>query len=257
MKPPHSICQYCSHRNGSDETRCGHCGAPLPLGPEPHVQSGGAGHPLLADTAHAALEAGRLVTGAAGAAEKIGAEVAKAGEGVKKVAGDAEKGAAAIALPEVTWKIAIAGIAALLVVAVMVIHSCGVSAPPMIGQLTPVEALPDLVRAASSCRHVDSGAAVDNCVIPADHPLLSGGITGGRQLTFTVRDDPPQNLAAVVDGWRAAGGTVIADGTVFIAVGPSATVWYADTRSGLRIETATFTNRAAAQTFLYRSGLIR
>ena len=229
----------------------------MPLGPEPRVDGGATGHPLLADAAHTAVEAGRLIARTAGAAEKVGAEVAKAGESATKAAAEAEKGAAAIALPEVSWKVAIAAIAALLVVAVVVIRSCAVNAPPMIGQLTPVEALPDLVRAASSCRHVDSGPAVDNCVITADHPLLSGGITDGRQLTFTVRADPPQNLTAVVNGWRVAGGTVIADGTVFVAIGPSATVWYADTRTGLRIETATFANRAGAQTFLFRSGLVR
>lgn len=243
----HLSCQYCSHRNPAHESRCAHCGAPL-----------------LAELGTAAIESGRAIAGTARAVEKTVTGVRKMVEGVEKTVEGAEKTAekteksgAAIALPELSWKVVVAAIGAMLILAIVVIRSCSVDAPPPIGAVTPVEALPELVRTASSCSRADTGPAVDNCVIDATHPLLAGGIAGGRKLTFTVRVDTPDHTAAVVTGWRTAGGNVIADGSVFIAIGPSATVWYADTRTGLRIETATFANRAGAQTFLFRSGLVR
>ncbi|MEV5652500.1 hypothetical protein AB0L57_29985 [Nocardia sp. NPDC052254] len=256
MSISESICRYCNHRNGDSESRCAHCGAPLP------AVGHGVGHALLSDAEELAGRAGRLVTGSAHAAEKVEAEIGKAGEGVRKVAGEAEKGFAALTLPVLGWKGVFVVIAGLLVLVVVVIRSCSIDMPSPIGelapvgQLTPVESLPDQIRTVSSCSRAGTGD-VDNCVIAAEQPLLAGAITGGRALTFTVREDPPADLTAVVSGWRAAGGTVVADGAVFIGVGPSATVRYADTRTGLRIETAAFANRAGAQTFLYRSGLVR
>ncbi|MEU6560563.1 hypothetical protein [Nocardia nova] len=203
---------------------------------------------MLSEASKLAGEAGRVVTGSAHAAEKAGVEAGKA-------VGAVEKAAAAITLPVLGWKATLAVIAVLLTAAFLVIRSCSIDVPS-IGQLAPVESLPEMLRTASTCDR-DDDAAVRNCVIAAEHPLLTGGITGGRSLTFTVHTDSPAGATSVVNQWRAAGGTIVAEGDVFVAVGPSVTVRYADTRTGLRFETATFANRAGAQTFLYRAGLVR
>ena len=181
--------------------------------------------------------------------------------GLEKAAGDAEKSAedtkkeASKSFPAWQWKAALAGIAAMVVLAVLILRSCSVDAPA-IGDLTPVDTLPELMRAVSTCHEAPDGEA-DVCVVAADDPLLSGGITGGGALTFTVRHDPPDSIGATISRWRSSGGAIVSDGTAFVAIGPAVTVWYADRHSGLRLETSSFANRAGAQTFLFRSGLVR
>ena len=115
------------------------------------------------------------------------------------------------------------------------------------------QALPAQLRAAVSCQRVDS--TVENCVVSAADPLLAGGIAGGKDLPLSVAVDPPARRADTVRNWRTAGGTVVADGVVFIAISPTATLRYANTLVGLRVETGAFNGRAAAQTFMARAGL--
>ncbi|MQY23857.1 hypothetical protein NRB20_69900 [Nocardia sp. RB20] len=155
-------------------------------------------------------------------------------------------------LPKLSWQAVAVILAAMGLGAFLLIRSCSGGLPSMPGT-NPVDALPQVVRSAASC----PAAGVGNCVITGTDSLLSGGLTGGRDLPLSVQVDSVDQVSDVVRRWHAAGATVLADGAVFVGVGPSNTVWYADTRTGLRIETGTFASRMAAQTFLVRAGLIR
>ncbi|WP_433733166.1 hypothetical protein ACQP0C_12970 [Nocardia sp. CA-129566] len=243
------VCQYCSHPNAGTESRCGHCGAPL--------------HRLAA-AAGAAARAGEGVVG----------DTEKAVAGAESVIAGAESVAAGVEKPIATgvekfvqrypqhwqWRAAIGGIVATVLGFVFaIVHSCSEplvpSLPDLGASVGAAAALPETVRAAAACQQISTAA--EQCVILAGNPLLAGGITGGRELSISVTVDSPDRLPANIARWRAAGGTVLADGPVFVAIGPSATVWYANTASGVRIETGSFTGRTGAQTFLSRSGLAR
>ncbi|MEV6341003.1 hypothetical protein AB0M12_40565 [Nocardia vinacea] len=247
------VCQYCSHPNAGTESRCGHCGAPL--------------HRLAAATG-AVAKAGEDVVGDT---EKSVAGVASVVAGAESVVTGAEKTVAtgvekfAQRYPQHwQWRAAIAGIVATVVGFVFaIVHSCSGPLVPSLPDLGasvgasvgPSAALPETVRTAASCQQINTSA--EQCVIRADNSLLAGGITGGRDLSLSVTVDSPDRLPANISRWRSAGGTVIADGPVFVAIGPSATVWYANIAAGVRVETGSFTGRAGAQTFLSRSGLAR
>ncbi|MEV4128509.1 hypothetical protein [Nocardia sp. NPDC049707] len=230
------VCQYCSHRNSGNPAQCGHCGAPLPA---VHRPSGPAGHAGPAERVVAGVER------AASATESVVAGAEHAVAGVEKlVAGQ---------YPRWQWVASIAGIAIMvLVLGVTVVRSCSTSLTSMPDR-GGEQALPGQLRAAVSCQRVDS--TTENCVIPAADPLLSGGITGGKDLTLSVALDSPERRADAVRNWRTAGGTILADGVVFVAISPTATLRYANTLVGLRFETGAFTGRAAAQTFMARAGL--
>ena len=151
------------------------------------------------------------------------------------------------------WPAVFGAIAAMVGVLVLVVRSCSPGLPP-IGATTGVETLPPPIRSAASCHQV---GAVQQCVIAAADPLLYGGIVGGSDLPLSVQIEAPDKLADQVSRWRAAGPVVVADGSAFVAIGPSATVWFADTRNGMCLETGTFTNSSGARTFVLRSGLMR
>ncbi|MGY4098700.1 hypothetical protein ACW2Q0_03920 [Nocardia sp. R16R-3T] len=227
------VCEYCAHRNIGNPAQCGHCGAPLP--------------------------AVRRLSGLAGATERVvaGAERAVAATGsavagAEHVVAGAEK-LAAKQYPRWQWGAAIAGIVTMVLgLGFTVVRSCSTPLTSLPG-VGVDQALPSQLRTATSCQPVDS--ASENCVIPAADPLLAGGITGGKDLTLSVALDPPERRADAVRNWRTAGGTVLADGVVFVAVSPSATLRYVNTLVGLRIETGAFTGRTAAQTFMARAGL--
>ncbi|WP_228002893.1 hypothetical protein [Nocardia australiensis] len=229
------ICQYCSHRHvGQALSSCAHCGAPLRAAVRTVTATAGAG------------VSGVAAVGA-GVAEKV---TGKTGDVARKE------------LPRWLRMAAGAVIAAIALVGVLAVRSCGPGLPEMpklngADQSNAVSALPALIRSGSSCERLDAGEVTDKCVMSAGHLLLSGGIAGGKDLTFYAELASSERLKETVSRWRAAGATVVADGPVFAAIGPSATVWYADTRTGLRLETGTFTGRAAAQTFLNRAGLTR
>lgn len=239
MYSPHQVCEYCSHRNSGVESLCSHCGAPLRAVGE-----------VLDEVGKAAAGVAPVVAGV----EKLASGLGKAAEGTEKSAGDATAEKNKV-FPVRQWQAALVGIVALVVFAVLVIRSCSVDAPA-IGDLTPVDTLPELMQAVATCHPAPNGRG-DECVVAEDDPLLSGGITNGRALTFTVRTDPPDRTGDTIGRWRASGAVVVADGTVFVAISPSVAVWYADRHSGLHVETSSFANRAGAQTFLFRSGLVR
>ncbi|WP_040834087.1 hypothetical protein [Nocardia brevicatena] len=147
----------------------------------------------------------------------------------------------------------------------LMMRSCSISPPSMsgLGGFEPpgatdgaVVELPGPLRSAS-CRPQGAGTGVERCVIAAGDPLLFGGIMGGRELTFQVQRVQPGQLTQTIQQWRSAGGTVVADGEVFAAINASSAVLFADTASGLRVDTGSFTDRAGAQTFLARSGLLQ
>ncbi|MGW4767801.1 hypothetical protein ACWEO2_07130 [Nocardia sp. NPDC004278] len=230
------VCQYCSHRNAGSPAQCGHCGAPLP-----------AVH-RLSSLSGPAARAEQVVAGA----ERAAAATAGAVAGAENVVAGAEK-VAAEQYPRWQWGAAIAGIVTMVLgLGFTAVRSC--STPlAAIPDLGIEQALPGQLRAAVSCQRVDSTAA--NCVVPVADPLLAGGITGGKDLTLSVALDPPERRADTVRNWRTAGGTVLADGVVFVAISPTATLRYANTLVGLRVETGAFSGRAAAQTFMARAGL--
>lgn len=151
-------------------------------------------------------------------------------------------------------------VVALLLAAFSMIRSCSPSA--LLGGLTnpgllggPARTLPGPL-ATADCEPRDRATGAERCVLAASDPLLSGGITGDRELVLRVQVVAPGELTRTVRRWRAAGGSVVADGQVFAAVSAASAVLYADTDSGLRIDTGAFANKAAAQTFLSRSGLL-
>lgn len=218
-----AVCDYCLHRSSGGESRCPHCGAPL-----------------------------RELAAAAAAVERV---VADATTPTPGVAAEAPKsGATDLLALWVQWRVALAGLAALLAVVFTVIRCCSPDLPA-IGQPTAHETLPESLRAASNCGAAASQGASVQCVIPAGDTLLFGSITGGRDLSFSMQTEDSTRLAEDIRRWRAAGPSVISDGSVFVAIGPSAAVWFADTRTGVRVETGAFTSRAGAQAFLIRSGL--
>ncbi|MFE4459149.1 hypothetical protein ACFROC_17480 [Nocardia tengchongensis] len=155
------------------------------------------------------------------------------------------------------WRAVIAALASMVVLAYLVVRSCAPGLAP-IGYTTPVEALPEVLRSAARCESLPSlDGAGGKCVIGAGDPILAGGLGGGKDLTVTIGLLSADRLSEEVRRWRGAGGSVVSDGAVFAAIGPASSVWYADTRSGLRVETGSLAGAAAARAFLVRSGLLR
>ncbi|MEU7632245.1 hypothetical protein AB0C34_19995 [Nocardia sp. NPDC049220] len=224
------ICQYCAHRNAGADSRCGHCGAPL----------------------RAVAHAVETVV------EETPAKLAKVAKAAEKLGADAEKIVSG-GYPRWQWRAVGVAILVLIVLAIVVARSCSVSLPSLssLPGGMPEQITPEPLRSAAACQPLDSSGKSEKCVIAANHPMLFGGIAGGRELTFYAEHPQPDRLADAISRWRAAGGTTLVDGPVYVAIGPSATVWYADTRLGLKLETGTFAGKAGAQTFLSRAGLVR
>ncbi|MCU1645968.1 MAG: hypothetical protein JWN03_6243 [Nocardia sp.] len=184
--------------------------------------------------------------------------VVKAVEEVgKKAALEAEK-VGVRQLRRWQWKAAGVGVAVMAGFAFVFLHSCSalISIPTLPGPVSGVQELPPALRSAASCDRPDPAGAVDKCVIAAGQPLLAGGVAGERELDCYLQVESPDQVKATIRRWRAAGAKVLSDGSVFVAIGPSDNVWYADTRSGLELETGTFAGAAAARTFVTRAGLV-
>ncbi|MGW4248413.1 hypothetical protein [Nocardia sp. NPDC004722] len=226
-----SICDYCAHHNTGPESRCGHCGAPLRAD-----RSRVPGMHVLGDTV---AEVGRAADTVAQTAGKIG-----------KVVTGLEKATAG------QWRAALVGLALLGVLVYCLVHVIGFGLPPS-GWTDANAGLPATLRSAMVCHRESDHDSKERCVVSSGSSLLAGGITNGREPILTVETLSPNRLSAEVSRWRTAGGSVIADGQVFAAIGPSATVWFADGRSGLCLESDAFPDQAGAKTFLMRSGLLR
>jgi hypothetical protein len=212
------VCAYCAHKLVEGAAHCLHCGAP----------------------AHAA-EACHEQPPAKPPAEQ------KQTESPKSSAPESES--------ENSWLswLAIGLIAVVVVVAVIVVGRHIMAGPPP--ATDPVAALPDQLRSAATCTAQEP--ARSECVVVAADPLLREGLTGGRDLAFTATLVQREQLAAIVAQWRRQGGRIIAAGTVFVDVSQSAGVRYANSATGLRIETVTFTSEMSARTFVMRAGLAR
>ncbi len=195
-----------------------------------------------------------------GVEKKFAPEVGKLLPEVEKLAPAALMGAGILSryVPSILgkmgqWKAILAVLGVLVVLAFTVFRSCSFSLPSI--KTTPVQALPSVLRVASSCQKYDP-SGVYQCVVEPDSAVLLGGITDGQALTYYVQVDPPDRLTATIDRWRSAGGLVLADTTAFLEIGPSQTVWYANTKTGFHLETGTFASQAGARTFLLRTGLM-
>ncbi|WP_019930932.1 hypothetical protein [Nocardia sp. BMG111209] len=259
------ICQYCAHRNGSAESRCAHCGAPLAA---TLVREAATGIRDAAAVAREAEDVRRIPreAGAAGAsrlAREAGmlahslAPQEKSADKADPAPGNRLEALIERRLENLGWPAVAVVLAVLLVAALLLIRGCSSLDMPVVGQVSAAEALPAALHTAASCAALPGGGAGDRCTIPATSALLAGALTGGQELSFSLQVQRPDQLSATVAAWRAGGGVVLADGTVFVGIGPSATVRYADARTGIRIETTTFSGRAAAQTFLNRTGLVQ
>ncbi|WP_280265441.1 hypothetical protein [Nocardia wallacei] len=258
------ICQYCSHRNSGAESQCAHCGAPLPAASPPPAApaaSPHAEHP--AHTTLSAIEqsAERTAKKALKGAGHVVEDAGRAAKGVERTAFGAEH--LAERLDSMSWKTASIILGVLLVLAIFVFRSCDFSPPSFDGLADPgtgisagnPKSLPESLRTASTCRS-GGAAGAESCVVEANSPLLAGGITGGRPLTLTVQAESALQAADTIARWRSGGATSLADTPVFVGVGPAATLLYADRRSGLRIESGAFTDRAGVRTFAQRAGLV-
>jgi hypothetical protein len=217
-------CQYCSHRGEPVGARCANCGAPLDPAPV-------AGEPSTAADPTAALPAEWFPGGATGTHSRR------------------------------QWLVAALAIAAVLVLVLLLASRCGAhrDGPALAGTDAgaggTLAYLPAQLRAVASCAPDDTNPGGDRCVVPAESPLLADDIAGGRDLTFSVAVDPPLALTQTVARWREEGGAIVEDDATFVAVGPAATVRYADTQTGVRIETGALRGNSAATTFLARAGL--
>ncbi|APE36896.1 hypothetical protein BOX37_26515 [Nocardia mangyaensis] len=254
------VCHYCSHRNAGDVARCTHCGAPVaaptsPPGPAADLELGSA--PPMPDHGHGV--GGATVAHLRRGAESMvrqGEAALHHGESAMHTVGTVERGLRTLTerkrYSPRHWLMVLGGLVILLVCGVVV---AGRFSPP-VSPFTATSAsgrLPDPLHAAT-CRPYQAEAG-EQCVLPAGDPLLRG-LSAGRDLTFHVRTLPPGTVEATVERWRAAARAIVADGDVFAAVGPSATVLYADTGTGLALETGAFDGEHSARSFLERSGLL-
>lgn len=246
-------CQYCGHSAAGAGAVCAHCGAPLPS--QASVAPAAVAYPTPTPTAPASTEAATRPKQPETLLGTVRSRLLPEAEAVVRHHH-----------PRWQWSAAftVMGVALVLLVFFMV-RSCSLPPPSMSGPggLGPagvsegaVAALPGPLRTAT-CRPQGTGTDAERCVIAAGDPLLFGGITDGRELTFQVRRVQPGQLTQTIQQWRSAGGTVVADGEVFAAINASSAVLFADTASGLRVDTGSFTDRAGAQTFLARSGLLQ
>ncbi|NUS42650.1 MAG: hypothetical protein HOQ24_02990 [Mycobacteriaceae bacterium] len=218
------ICKYCTHHNGPADNRCFHCGAPLAAAVEHGMNK-------LETVEKAALAAAPVVVPA----------VAVAGIPLIK---DIFKN-----IPQ--W-IAILGLVALVVIAGIFVVKFSSTGPPAQDTATASTQLPDQLRRAASCQRQADG---DRCVIAAGDPLLGGDLYASQDMSFTVQQTTVEGLNDAIKRWRRGADEVVEDDSVFAAVGSEGTVWYANTRTGVRLETTAFATPRAARTFLSRSGL--
>ncbi|WP_280406735.1 zinc ribbon domain-containing protein [Nocardia carnea] len=288
-------CQYCGHTAGPGASACANCGAPLPdshpvespagTGPAAHgglgahlaEMSGLPGAPLSWPGASAGRHHGapghhhHHHDSPAGSAPERAPGTAHhhrhggvLGSLRSRIAGEAH---AVVDVHHPKWQWRAAGgiaVAVLLVLGFLMVKSCALTAPPLsappgLGGLSapgdPLAVLPGPLREAT-CRPPDRTGGVHSCVLAADSPLLAGGITGGRALSFQVHSAQPAVLAQAIAQWRTASSEVVADDEVFAAISASSAVWFADPDSGLRLDTGAFAGFTAARTFLARSGLL-
>lgn len=164
-----SICEYCLRPSDGVQSCCAHCGAPL-RAIASRLESG----------VHASAE---LAREAEKSAMRMGGVAAAVGAAGVATASRALASRGRTMLGQLLA--VVIGLAAILVAVVVVLRSCA-AAVPIGGLGTPFESLPATLRFAADCRSVDGEQSAQRCVIPADSMLLSGSVSGGRDLMLTV-----------------------------------------------------------------------
>lgn len=238
-----TTCSYCSAERDAAERRCGNCGAPL-------------------------RQAIELVSSPVREDSGANSEPSPVSVWEQRFPAAYQMARMGLGLPA-----ALAGIVAVAIAGLAVVYALGsgnpMPRPPasaLQGAAPPGAAssgsaqnafalLPGALASAATCWG-DAPDGGDRCVISAGDPFLHENPAANGDLTFTVTLSTKDGLANIINQWRAGGGTVIEDGTEFAEIGPSATVMYASTTTGLHLDTSSFASRAAAQTFLTRSGLV-
>ncbi|MFI6218490.1 hypothetical protein V7968_31670 [Nocardia vulneris] len=232
------ICDYCLQENLPADTRCARCGAPLP--PEQLASD-----PLDAPEQRTGPVIEEKVLPHPGVQWRasVGAVAHKADNGLRNPGR-----IIAVILGTGTGIVLVVG--GLIVAAVMVLIQLLPSfSAPDVARGTAPRSWADQLRAVSTCQriHVD-----ERCVLTGGHYLLFGGITGGRDLIFWIRQLPEDPLGVTVRRWRAEGGRILCDKATFIQISPTAAVRYASGPAGVVVETDPFTDSARAQAFLTR-----
>ncbi|MBL1079786.1 hypothetical protein JK358_35830 [Nocardia sp. 2] len=216
-----SICRFCRHVIGHAATACEHCGAPLTQHTTSHEPD-----PPTAPTPSTATTVGSGLL------------------------------ALLTARARPRWRAVVVTIltaAALGWVALRSLAGCELMfTTPGVSPI--VAALPKQLRSAATCTPVDAG--VQRCVLTPEDALLEGDLTGGKPLTFDARLVAPAPLADTLARWRVNGAVRLDGEGTFVATGPTTSVWYAQSRSGLRIDTSPFVSADAGWTFLGRAGLL-
>lgn len=286
-------CQYCGHSAGPDAAMCQHCGGPLPAeASEP--RTGEFSSDVLPGAAARYGSLGKYLTevgkwsksigaaysgtnsepaGSAGAGSNSGPAGNSADNTANRphvvvtphLPGTAEGKVAPTYSKQQWWTAAVLFVVVLALLLFLIIKLGPLAATPPTGlagnvgpgmAADPVAALPVPLQGAS-CQAREESDGASSCVLAADSPLLFGGITGGRALTFQVQTVASAPLGQTIAQWRSAGGEVVADGEVFAVISASSAVWFADTNSGLRVDTGAFASGSGARTFLARSGLLQ
>ncbi|MEV0032728.1 hypothetical protein [Nocardia sp. NPDC050793] len=214
-------CQYCAHRNLVGTPRCEHCGAPLRRDNRPGPTQKGVVVPTPAPPA-VPLTA-RLPRRLARLWRPVAAAVF-----------------ASTVLVGLAWVI-------------MQSSPMEIPRPPV---TTAADSLPASIRGIASCRSHNQQQGIDRCVISAHSPMLSGGLANGLDLPFYIQLSSPDQANWLVGRWRGAGSTVVSEGRTVAAISPANAVLYLDTVTGFHLETGSFASKAAARTFLARSGLV-
>jgi hypothetical protein len=222
-----SLCDYCRRALPTDAVECDHCGAKPPRrGPLSAAGLPDLARNLLADVSRDQLEH---------EADRLWPALA-----------------AKVLEKPLHWAAGAVGV--LLTSILSLAAGCHVLLPHPAAGSDPVALLPMSLRIAASCSVYDTGRHTERCVIPAGSPLLMG-IDGGGDVSFYVESAAREQLSTAISQWRAGGGTVIADNAVFLAISPAHNVLYANTRSGLRVDTDTFADSQSAQAFVDRTRL--
>ncbi|NNH73223.1 hypothetical protein HLB23_25765 [Nocardia uniformis] len=238
-------CYYCSHHNTGADARCAHCGAPLSGQAEATEAAPTAERP--APTAE--VPAPHRMRPADMAKDLSGAVTRELAAPLGRIRTLTDR-----RYPRRHWVAVAAGIAGLLVCG-MLVGSRFAMTPPTAAAGVATASLPEPLRAAS-CQRYKAAEPSERCVLAAGDALLSG-ISGRRDLIFHVRAVAPTELAETVAQWRGSARAIVADGEIFAAIGPAATVLYADSAKGIRLETTAFEAESSARSFLNRSGLLR
>lgn len=141
----------------------------------------------------------------------------------------------------------------MVIVAIVAVRWHGPSHPRQ--QFTdPVAVLPPALRDNAECHQPAPDHSVE-CTVHATNMLLRPNLSGGRDLTVHAQLLPADQAAAAVTTWRNQGAEIVLNSKVVTAIGTSLQVLYANTTTGLILETTTLRTLPDARAFVSRAGL--